>query len=76
MNADEIRKLLHAVPFHPFKVFLPSDKSFQVPHADFAHITPNGRIMIISENETDATEILDVPLITRIQLLPNGEPQS
>ena len=71
MNAEELRKLLHTVPFQPFTVYLPSEKAFEVPHPDFAMLTPNGRILVVSESEGDAVDILDVPLIARVHV--NGQ---
>jgi len=68
MSADELRKLLNARPFRPFTVFMPNDKSFRIPHSEFALITPNGRTMVVSESNSDAVDILDVPLIARIEV--------
>jgi hypothetical protein len=68
MSADELRRLLNAVPFRPFTVSLPSDKPFRIPHPDFALVTPNGRTMIVAQEQSDAVDILDVPLITRLEV--------
>ena len=68
MHADEIRQLLHASPFRPFTVHLPSDKSFLVPHSDFALLTPKGRTLIVSHEDKEAVDFLDVALITRIEI--------
>ncbi len=68
MSADELRRLLGAVPFRPFTVYLPSEKAFRIPHSDFALLTPNGRTFIVSQEQSDAVDILDVPLITRVEV--------
>ena len=68
MSADELRNLLHAVPFRPFTVYLPSDKAFKIPHSDFAWVSPNGRTMILYQQENAGMDILDVPLITRVEV--------
>ena len=70
MSADELRRLLNAVPFRPFTVYLPSDKPFKIPHPDFALVTPNGRTMIVAQEQSDAVDILDLPLITRLEVEP------
>ena len=36
MHADELKQLLHAGPFRPFTLFMPSEKNLRVPHEDFA----------------------------------------
>ena len=68
MSADELKKLINARPFRPFTVFMPNDKSFRIPHSEFVLLTPTGRTMIVSQANSDAVDILDVPLITRIEV--------
>jgi hypothetical protein len=73
VSADELKKLLHAVPFQPFTVHTVSDKAFPVPHPEYGHVTPNGRLMIVSSQHSEAVDILDVPLIARVQLNGNSK---
>jgi hypothetical protein len=68
MSADELRKLLHAVPFRPFTLYLPSEKAFKVLHSDFASLAPNGRTMVVWQDESAPMDILNVPLITRVEV--------
>ena len=68
MSADELKRLLKAVPVRPFTVYLPSDTSFPVPHPYFVLLTPNGRTMVVAHENSDAVDILDVPLITRVDV--------
>lgn len=68
MSADELKRLLNAVPFRPFAVYLPSEKTFRIPHSDFASLAPNGRTLIIWIQNSGAFDILDVPLITRVEV--------
>ena len=72
MSADELKKLIHAVPFQPFTVFMVSDKSFEVPHPEYAHVTPNGLLMIVSDERSEGVDLLDVPLIARVKVRGNG----
>jgi hypothetical protein len=72
MRADEIRPLLHATPFRPFTVFLPSEKPFPVPHQDFAILTPKGRTMIVAQSDKEAVDLLDVALIARVEVQETG----
>jgi hypothetical protein len=40
MTGDQIRDLLHASPFVPFTVHVAAEeKSYEVPHPDFAMLT-------------------------------------
>ena len=68
MHADELKQLLHASPFRPFTVFLASEKSFAVPHQDFALLTPKGRTLVVSHSEKEAVDLLDVALIARVEV--------
>ena len=68
MNATELRHLLHATPFRPFTVYLASEKAFAVPHTDFAALSPAGRTLIVFRKEDGAFDILDVPLIARLEV--------
>jgi hypothetical protein len=68
MHAEELKALLHASPFKPFTVHLAGDKAFFVPHEDFALLTPKGRTLVISHREKEAVDLLDVALISRIEI--------
>lgn len=68
VTADELRQLLHASPFRPFTVYLASEKAFPIRHADFAALTPKGRTLIVMHADDEAFEILDVPLIARVEV--------
>ena len=76
MLADELRALLRAVPFRPFTAYLPSDRAFSVPHPEFAALTPQGRTLIVFHGQDNGFDLLDVPLITRVEIhdaTPSGE---
>lgn len=51
----------------PFTVVTVSEKSYQVPHSDFAFLTPNGNLLIIARTESTAVDLLDAPMIARIE---------
>jgi hypothetical protein len=67
MHADELKLLLHDTPFRPFTLYLPSEKSFHVPHQDFAWLTPKGRTLVVAEAESGGVHLLDVAMITRVE---------
>lgn len=68
MHVEEIKKLLHSEPFKPFTVYMPNDRAFQIPHPEFAWVTPNGRTMFIASENDTGTDMLEIPLIVRIQV--------
>jgi hypothetical protein len=67
MSAAELKQLLHATPFRPFTVYLASNKAFAVKHTDFAALSPTGRTLVVFRSDDDAFDILDVPLIARVE---------
>ncbi len=53
---DEVRKLLHAVPFQPFLVKTSDGKQYRVKHPDFVAISPKGgRLTLFDDEETTTT---------------------
>ena len=76
MNAAELKQLLHASPFRPFTVYLASEKAFVVPHVDFAALSPTGRTLIVFRKEDGVFDILDVPLIARLEVQETAAPTS
>jgi hypothetical protein len=53
---DEVRKLLHAVPFQPFFVKTSDGKQYRVKHPDYVAISPKGgRLTLFDEEETTTT---------------------
>ena len=76
MNAAELKQVLHATPFRPFTVHLARDKAFSVPHEDFAALSPNGRTLIVFRKEDGVFDILDVPLIARLEVQETATPSA
>lgn len=68
MNADELKSLLNASPFRPFTIYTAAEKAFPIRHPDFVVVTPRGRTVIVLHAENDAFDILDIPLISRIEV--------
>ena len=67
MTAERIRGLLSANPFRPFVLHLPSGQTVEVPHRDFAAISPTGRILVVL-GEHDSETIVDVALVERAEV--------
>ncbi len=60
--------MLRAAPFRPFTVVLVSEKTYHIPHPDFAFLNPSGQVLIVARAENSSFVILDVPLIARIEV--------
>jgi hypothetical protein len=67
MTADQLKDLLHATPFVPFKIFVAEQKEYDVPHPDFALLSYGGRVMAVNSTERDVIHLIGVPLISRIE---------
>ena len=68
MRAEDIKSLLQATPFRPINIVMASEKAFHIPHPDFAFLNPTGQVLIVARAESGAVDILDVPLIARIEV--------
>jgi len=68
MTFDELKQLLHASPFRPFTAYVTGDQRFLVKHMDFAALSPTGRTLIVFHSDDEAFDILDVPLIARVEV--------
>lgn len=71
MAIDSVRELCHATAFQPFTIRLTDGRAISVPHRDFIAIGPRGRTVIVYD-EQERFSIIDVPLITQIEL-GNGQ---
>jgi hypothetical protein len=71
MTPDKVRAYLNADPFRPFVLRLPSGKTVDVPHPDFAAISPQGRtLVVLHEDETES--VVDVMLVEAIETRTAG----
>ena len=68
MSADELKSLLNASPFRPFTIYTAAEKAFPVRHPGFAMLGGRGRTIVLARAESDAFDILDLPLIARIEV--------
>ena len=67
MTSNQIKELLHATPFTPFRVHVADQKEFEIPHPDFAMLTQNGQTLVVNAKTGDFVHIISVPLISRIE---------
>lgn len=71
MTAEALRTELKA--HHPFRVQTADGKIVEVPHPDFATLSPSGRTLIVF-NQDDSYEVLDVLLISALEASGTGRP--
>jgi hypothetical protein len=64
MTAEAIRTELRAN--RPFRLRTADGKVVDVPHPDFATLSPSGRTLIVF-NKDDSYEVLDVLLVAAIE---------
>ena len=72
MIAEEIRCLLHARPFKPFRLHIADQAVHPVPHGDWALLNPAGTMIVVMD-EAGYFDWISAAHITRITHL--GEPQ-
>jgi hypothetical protein len=70
MRGDDLRKTLTASPFQPFTIVMAGEKSYAIEHPEFAWLTPNGRTLCVAPADDDGLDLLDVALITRLEVRP------
>ena len=47
MTPNQIRELVRAAPFQPFRIHLADSRALEVPHPEFVAIQPDGRWIIV-----------------------------
>ena len=67
MSPEQLRSSLRKAPFTPFRVRLVDQRTFDVPHPEFAWLMPSGRtVYIVSPESLETAEIIDVALIVSL----------
>jgi hypothetical protein len=68
LTINEFRNALSAAPFHPFIVHLADGRTIPVVHPDFVLATGRGRTAIISRPEDDWFAIVDLLLMSHVEV--------
>lgn len=71
MTIEQVQTLYKAQPFRPFVLHLADGRQVPVLHRDFIMAVPSGRTLIIAQPD-DTLNIIDLLLVTDIELKPNG----
>ena len=69
MTIEQLRRVHQATPFTPFTIHLADGRAFHIPHRDFlSHHPSNGRTLWVWETTESAGSILDLLLVTELEL--------
>ena len=81
MSADDLRNLLKASPFVPFRIYMTDGKLLDVNHPEFVHIDRRGRVAVVFESDDPAshtyTSYAQITLlhVTRTEPLETAAPR-
>ena len=68
MLSESLREHLRAVPFEPFAIQMNDGRRFEVPHPDFAALSPKGtEFFVYRNNEAGAGIRLSTLLIASVE---------
>jgi len=67
MTIEQLRTAHQAQPFRPFTIHLADGQSVRVPHREFLSHSPNGRTIIVFEND-ESYSVIDLLLVTRLEV--------
>ena len=70
MKISELRKLYDAEPFQPFMIHMANGRKIAVKHREFMALAPSGRTAYVYHTNDDS-EVIDVALVTSIELRKN-----
>lgn len=59
MHADQLRDLQTARPFRPYTVVMTDGQRLHVRHPEFVILHPDGRTVVLVDEETGRTHLLD-----------------
>ena len=71
MTVEQLSGVHHAQPFRPCTIRMGDGRSFLVRYPDFLSRSPSGRTVIV-HGDNDRFSILDLLLVTELQVGPNG----
>jgi hypothetical protein len=68
MSPSELRHLLQASPFRPIRICGGGNKTYSIPHPEFAALSPYGDTLIIFLPRSGGHDVVDVAQIERIEV--------
>lgn len=74
MTIEQIQQAYDAEPFRPFVIHLADGRQIPVQHREFLASAPSGRTIIVYQ-QNDAFNVIDVLLVTDLEVQANGTPR-
>jgi hypothetical protein len=71
MTSERVRQLWKSEPFQKFTIHLADGRKIPVLHREFLAISPSGRTATVYQPD-DSLNIVDLPLVTDLEIRPNG----
>jgi hypothetical protein len=75
MTIEQVRNAYSARPFQPFVLHLADGRHFPVNHPESLAFSPSGRTIALYQPD-DATHIVDLLLVTDLELKPTARGSS
>jgi hypothetical protein len=75
VTVEQFTNTVRAQPFRPFTIHMGDGRSFFVKHQDFISRSPTGRTVIVY-GDNDNFSILDLLLITELEIHPPEKPEA
>ena len=72
MTAEELRPLLRGSATRPITVHA-DGKAYPISHPEFALLTSGGATLIVLHREDNGFDLLDMPLIARVEVHGDGK---
>jgi hypothetical protein len=69
VTIEQLRNTLHQRPFRPFVIHLADGFHVEVRHPEYLAISPTGRTILVYGPD-DAYSVIDLLLVTRLELAP------
>jgi len=75
MTIERLRELYNAEPFRAFVLHLADGREIPVHRREFIAAAPSGRTIVVYQPD-DRTNLIDLLLVTDIEISPNGKPSN
>lgn len=63
MTTDDIRKLLRAEPFRPFRLHLVTGRALSIPHPEFAFSPPNNKRVVYVSDHLGHVDVVNATIV-------------
>ncbi|WP_428388158.1 hypothetical protein [Mucisphaera sp.] len=68
MTVQQLQTVYRAQPFKPFTIRMADGRSFLIPHSEYLSFSKRGRTVVIHHLTDDEFSIIDLMLMTEIQV--------